>query len=97
MQFGLALGLVRVDGADVLFGLHLVAAFHRDVFEVGIHREVLAVTDDDHRVGPRQFGDAGHLAIEDGAGFGAFGGGDVDAVVGHRDLARHRGGVFAVC
>ena len=96
MQFGLALGLVGVDGTDVLFGLHLVAAFHRDVFEVGIHCEIFAVADDDHRVGTSQFGDAGHLAIKDGTCFGAFGGGDVNAVVGHRDLARHRGGVFAV-
>ena len=96
MQFGLALGLVGVDSANVLLGLHLVAAFHHDVLEVGVHREVFAVADDDHRVGAGQLGDAGHLAVEDGTGFGAIRSGDVYAVVGHRDLARHRGGVFAV-
>ena len=43
VQFGLVLGLVGVDCSQVLFGLHLVAAFHGDVFEVGIHREILTV------------------------------------------------------
>ena len=87
--------LVGVHRANVLLGLHLVAAFHRNVFEVGIHREILAVTDNDHCVGTCQFGDAGHLAVEDGSCLSVFSCGDVDAVVGHRDLVRDHRGVFA--
>ena len=86
MQFGLAFGLVGVYGANVLFGFHLVASFHGDVFEVGIHREVLAVPNDDYRVGACLLGDAGHFAVEDSSCFGAVGGGDVDAIVGHGDF-----------
>ena len=86
MQFRFVLGLVGVHGANILLGFHLVAAFHCDVFEVGIHREILTVADDDHRVGAGQFGNAGHLAVEDGTGLCVFSGGDVDAVVGHGDL-----------
>ena len=87
MQFGLVLGLVGVDRSQVLFGLHLVAAFHGDVFEVGINGEVLAMSDDDDSVGTYQFGHAGNLTIKHSASLGPFGGGDIDAVVGYCDFA----------
>ena len=86
MQLRFVFVLAGVDSAQVLLGLYLVAAFHRDVFEVGIHRELLAGTQDDYRVGARQLGDAGHLAVEDGTGLSAFCCGDVDAVFGNRNL-----------
>ena len=87
MQLGLALGFVGVNRADVLLGFHLVAALHRDVFEVGIDREILAVAKDDHRIGTCQFGDAGHFAFKDGTSLGVLRRGNVDAIVGHRDFA----------
>ena len=96
MQFRFVFGLVGVDGAQVLFGLHLVATFHGDVFEVGIYGEILAVAQDHHGVGSRQFGDAGHLAVEDGTGLGVLCRSDVDAVVGHGDFVGHHGRVFSV-
>ena len=89
-QFEVQLSLVfvytGVHRPDVLLGLDLVAALHRNVFEVGINSEILAVTNDNNGVGAHQLGDAGHLAVEDSTGLGTLGGGDVDAVVGHRDL-----------
>ena len=95
MQFRFVLGLVGVYRSDVLFGFHLVAALHCDVFEVGIHGKILAVTEDDHRIGACQFGNTGHFAFEDGTSLSVFSGGDVDAVVGHRDLVGNHRGVFA--
>ena len=86
MQFRFVLGLVGVHGANILLGFHLVAAFHCYVFEVGIHREILTMADDDHRVGASQFGDAGHFSNKDGSGLSVFSGGDIDAVVGHGDF-----------
>ena len=96
MQFRFVLGLVGVYRAEVLFRFHLVAAFHRCVFKVGINGEILAVADDDDGVGASQFGDTSHFALKDGTGLGTFGGDDVDAVVGHGNFVRHDGSVFAV-
>ena len=96
MQFRFVLGLVGVYRSDVLFGFHLVAALHRDVFEVGIHRKILAVTEDDYRIGACQFGDAGHLAVEDGTSLSIFSCGDVDAIVGHGDFIGNDGCVLTV-
>ena len=43
MQLSLVFGLAGVNLSDVLFGLHLVAAFHRDVFEVRVNSEVFTM------------------------------------------------------
>ena len=96
MQFGFVLGFVGVDSAYVLLGFHLVAALDGDIFKIGIDRKVFAVADDDNSVASRQFCDAGHFAFKDGTGFGTFGGGNVDTVIGHGDFVRHDGSVFAV-
>lgn len=87
MQFGFVFSLAGVDRANVLFGLHLVASFYGDVFEVTIYCEIFTMADDDHGVGACQLGDAGHFAFENGTGLSTLCGGDVDAVVGHGDFA----------
>ena len=96
MQFRFVFGFVGVDGAQVLFGLHLVAAFHGDVFEVGIHREILSMAQNHHCIGARQLGDTGHLSFEDGASVGTFCRGDIDTVIGHRDFVRYHRCMFSV-
>ena len=95
MQFRFVLSLVGMYRSNVLFGFHFVAALYRNIFKVGIYREILAVTEDDYRIGACQFGDAGHLAVEDGTSLSIFSCGDVDAVVGHRDFVGNHRGVFA--
>ena len=96
VQLRLVFSLAGVNLSDVLLGLHFVATFHRDVFEVGVDGKVLAMADDDDGVGAHQLGDAGHLAVEDSTGLGTLGGGDVDAIVGHGDSVGDHGGMFAV-
>ena len=94
MQFRFVLSFVGMYCPNVLFGFHLVTAFHRNVFKVGIHSKILAVAEDDYRIGACQFGDAGHFAVEDGTSLSVFSCGDVDAIVGYRDLVGNHRGVF---
>ena len=95
MELRLVLGLIGVYCSDVLFGLYLVAAFYSDIFEVGLHGEILAMADDDDGIGTRQFDYTGHLTFEHSAGLGTFGGGNVDAVVGDGDLVGDHRSVLA--